>query len=54
MIRITEDDFHKIVHMHYDRCGTLKNVETKDTEFAYREINKFRKEHEHLKKGRSN
>ena len=53
MVRITEDDFHKIVHMYCTKCGTLKNVETENAKLAYLEINKFRKEHEHLKKGRS-
>lgn len=48
MVRITEDPYHQVVHMHCPRCGALKNVETRNARFAYLEINKFRKEHEDL------
>jgi len=50
MIRITEDDFHKVVHMQCTKCGIVKNIETNNAKFAYLEINHFRKEHEHLER----
>lgn len=48
MVRITENPYHSIVHMHCPVCGVLKNVGTKDPKFAYLMINRFRREHEHL------
>ena len=43
---------HLRVYMHCPRCQVRKVVETDDAKFAYKEINKFRIQHEHyVKKG---
>jgi len=38
------------VALHCTVCGELKVVETDAPKFAYLQINKFRKEHEHLER----
>ena len=47
---IIERPYWNVVNMNCTKCGECKNVETHNAKFAYREINKFRGEHEHLKK----
>jgi hypothetical protein len=53
MIRIKQPKFYEketVVIMTCPTCNLLKIVEKQDIEFTYLEINKFRKEHEHITK----
>lgn len=52
MVKITEYEEHNVVIMHCLECDAIKGVKTNDAKSAYLEINKFRKEHEHLEKGK--
>jgi len=45
-MKITEDQAHHVVFMRCGYCNILKTVETHNAQFAYLEINRFRKEHE--------
>lgn len=48
MVKVIEDSKEGYVGMHCTRCHTFKTVGTKNVKMAYVEINRFRKEHEHL------
>jgi len=52
MVKITEYETHNVVIMYCPECGVIEGVKTNDAKFAYLEINRFRKEHEHLEKGK--
>ena len=47
MIRVFTESKNSI-SLYCPKCQTFKTISTKDTKFAYPEINKFRGEHEHL------
>ena len=45
-MNIYEDQVHEVVFMHCGHHRMMKTVSTKNAQFAYLEINRFRKEHE--------